>query len=124
MKRIIICAFIVVLLTILGIASYLYTQDAMEKTEAAIDSVSASFSENSELTGSLAKKLTAQWRENCGSYIFIFDRDHIMELTAVIARIEAYAEENDPEILVECRQAKELIRLYHIKEDFYLPNIF
>ncbi len=124
MKRIIICAFIVVILIILGIGSYAYTDNAMDETEEAVQQISESFG-NGELerTKELTKELSASWREKCDSYIFIIDKDHIMEMTAVISRIEAFAYDENSETLVECRSAADLIRLYRTKEKITLTNI-
>ncbi len=125
MKRIIICACIMVILIILGIVSYAYTDHAMDKTERAIDEISASFGEGDfDMTKSLSASLTREWLGFCDSYIFIFDKDHIMEMTQIIARIDAFAADENPEMLVECKAAHELIRLYRSKEEIRAVNIF
>lgn len=125
MKRIIICAFIMVLVIILGIGSYIYTDNAMDRTEKAVNGISQSFSEGRlEETKLLSAKLSDEWREQYKNYVFIFDKEHIMELTSIIARIDAYAKDDNPDILVECRTATELIKLYRAKEDITLGNIF
>lgn len=125
MKRIIICAFIIVLLLIIGIGSYIFTDNAMDETEAAVENIAESFGNGEfEKTKSLTSQLSQSWHNQCRNYVFIFDKDHIMELTAVIARIEAFAEDENPEMLVECKAAAELIRLYRSKEEINLINIF
>lgn len=125
MKRIVICAFIMIILIIFGIVSYAYTDNAMDETEQAVTDIANSFGEGDfERTKDLTRELSALWREKCRNYVFIFDKEHIMELTAVIARIEALAEDENPEMLVECRAGVELIRLYRSKEDITLGNIF
>ncbi len=125
MKRIIICAFIIVLLLIIGIGSYIFTDNAMDETEAAVENIAESFGNGEfEKTKSLTSQLSQSWHNQCRNYVFIFDKDHIMELTAVIARIEAFAEDENPEMLVECKAATELIRLYRSKEEINLINIF
>lgn len=114
-----------VILIILGIVSYAYTDNAMDEAEHAVEDIANSFSDGDfERTKSLTRELSATWRERCRSYVFIFDKDHIMELTAVIARIEAFAEDENPEMLVECKAGVELIRLYRAKEDITPVNIF
>lgn len=125
MKRIVICGFIMIILIILGIVSYAYTDNAMDETEHAVENIANSFSDGDfERTKSLTRELSAIWRKKCKNYVFIFDKDHIMELTAVIARIEAFAEDENPEVLVECKAGVELIRLYRAKEDITAVNIF
>lgn len=125
MKRIIICACIAVLLIIFAITSYAYTDAAMDETERAVSDIAESFGQGEfEKTKSLTASLTAEWLSFCDSYIFIFDKDHIMEMTQIIARIEAFAADENPETLVECRAAHELISLYRSKEEIRLTNIF
>lgn len=114
-----------VLLIILGIASFTYTDNAMDETEKAVEDIAESFGAGEfEKTKDLTRKLSEQWRGKYTTYVFIFDKDHIMELTAVIARIEAFADDENPETLVECRTARELIRLYRSKEEINIVNIF
>lgn len=124
MKRIIICAFILLILIALGIASYAYTNDAMDNTRREIEGISESFkSGNFERTKQLSYELSENWRYKYCNYLFIFDTDHIMELTSMIARIEAFADDENPEVLVECRAASELILLYRSKEKLAISNI-
>lgn len=114
-----------VLLIILGIGSYIFTADAMDKTEEAVSDISASFDKgNFEKTKTLCGQLSAQWRSYSKSYIFIFDKEHIMELTMAISKIEALANDENPEMLIECKTAIELIRLYKAKEKLTLGNVF
>ncbi len=125
MKRIIICAVIMIMLIVLGTASYIFTDSAMDKTEKAVSDISLTFGEGDfETAKSLSAVLSANWREYSKSYIFIFDKEHIMELTGAIAKIEALANDENPDILVECKTAAELIRLYRAKERVTLGNIF
>ncbi len=125
MKRIVICAFIMVVVIIIGAVSYAYTDNAMDKAEKAVDTIAQSFSEGDfERTLRLTQRFSSDWREQYKSYLFIFDKEHIMELTAIISRIEALAEDENSELLVECKAASELIRLYRAKEKVSLSNIF
>ena len=125
MKRIIICAFIMVMLIILGIASYVFTDTAMDRTEKAVSDISLTFEDgNFGETKTLSARLSADWRKYSRCYIFIFDKEHVMELTGAIAKIEAFANDENPEILVECKTAAELIRLYRAKERLTLGNVF
>ena len=124
MKRIVICAFILFMLVALGIASYIYTNDAMESTGDAIDQISDSFeSGDFGKTRSLSVSLSESWRKSDNNYLLIFDKEHIMELTMAIARIEALAEDENPDLLIECKSASELIRLYRSKEKLKIVNI-
>lgn len=125
MKRIIICAFIMVMLIILGIASYVFTDTAMDRTEKAVSDISLTFEDgNFGETKTLSARLSADWRKYSRCYIFIFDKEHVMELTGAIAKIEAFANDENPEILVECKTAAELIRLYRAKERVTWGNVF
>ena len=124
MKRIVICAFILLVLVALGIVSYIYTNNAMESTGDTIDRISTSFENGDfEKTRSLSTSLSENWRESYNNYLLIFDKEHIMELTMAIARIEALAEDENPDLLIECKSASELIRLYRSKEKLRIVNI-
>lgn len=114
-----------VMLIILGIASYVFTDTAMDKTEKAVSDISLTFEDgNFGETKTLSARLSADWRKYSRCYIFIFDKEHVMELTGAIAKIEAFANDENPEILVECKTAAELIRLYRAKERLTLGNVF
>lgn len=114
-----------VMLIILGIASYAFTDNAMDKTEKAVSDISLTFEEgNFEAAKSLCAALSANWREYSKCYIFIFDKEHIMELTMSISKIEAMANDENPDIISECKTAAELIRLYRAKEKLRLGNVF
>ena len=124
MKRIILCVFILLILIALGIASYTFTNDAMDSTRREIEGISESFkSGDFERTKKLSYELSENWRYKYCNYLLIFDTDHIMEFTSAIARIEAFAQDENPEVLVECRAASELILLYRSKEKLEISNI-
>ena len=66
MKRIIICAFIMILLIILGIASYICTDNTLNEAEQSVNDISRSFAEGDmELTKQLSHKLSEKWEEDC-----------------------------------------------------------
>lgn len=114
-----------VIIIILGIIGYAYTDNAMDKAEQTVSDISRSFGDGDfGGTKRLANNLSEEWRNKCESYIFLFDKDHIMELTSVITRIKAFAEDENPETLVECKVAEELIRLYRSKEKITVKNVF
>ena len=72
MKRIVICGFIMIILIILGIVSYAYTDNAMDETEHAVENIANSFSDGDfERTKSLTRELSAMWRKKCKNYVFI-----------------------------------------------------
>lgn len=124
MKRIVICVFILLLLIALGIASYAYTNSAMERTDRALEEITVSFKGGDfERTKSLTDKLSEDWRKNYSSYLFIFDKEHVMELTMAISRINIMAKEENPDLTTECYTAAELIRLYRSKEKLSILNI-
>ncbi len=125
MKRIIICAFIMVIVIILGIASYICTDNTLKQAEQTVGEISLSF-ENGDtaLTKNLSKKLAEEWKNDCGSYMFIVDKDYMIEISLAVARIGAFAEEENSEVLVECEALLGLMELCREKENIELHNIF
>ena len=125
MKRIIICAFIAVLLIILGIASYICTDGALSETEQTVNEISLSFGEGDmDAVKSLSQRLSQNWRKNYGSYLFIVDKDYIVEITLAISRIEALSKNGDEELLTECETIYGLLELCREKENIEVSNIF
>ncbi len=124
MKRIIICAFIMVVVIILGIASYICTDNTLNEAEQTVNDISLSFENGDmELTRTLSEKLSEEWEENCESYMFIIDKDYIVEITLAVSRIEAFARDENPEVLVECETVLGLMELCREKENIELRNI-
>lgn len=125
MKRIILCGFLMLVMIILGAGSLYYTDTSAKEAEDALEEVSLRFKKG-DAGG--AKSLTLDLRANWESYIenhfFTTDREHVMELTSIIARICALAEEEDPELTVECAVAKEMMSVYREKNSVTLKNIF
>ena len=124
MKRIIICAFIMVLLIILGIASYICTDNTLNEAEQTVNDISLSFGKGDmELTKELALTLSGEWEEDCENYMFIIDKDYMVEITLAVSRIEAFARDENPEVLVECETVLGLMELCREKENIELRNI-
>lgn len=124
MKRIIICAFIMVVVIILGIASYICTDNTLNEAEQTVNDISLSFEKGDmELTRQLSEKLSEEWEEDCESYMFIIDKDYIVEITLAVSRIEAFARDENPEVLVECETVLGLMELCREKENIELRNI-
>ena len=124
MKRIIICAFIMVVVIILGIASYICTDNTLNEAEQTVNDISLSFEKGDmELTRQLSEKLSEEWDEDCESYMFIIDKDYMVEITLAVSRIEAFARDENPEVLVECETVLGLMELCREKENIELRNI-
>ncbi len=124
MKRIIICAFIMVVVIILGIASYICTDNTLNEAEQTVNDISLSFEKGDmELTRQLSEKLSEEWEEDCESYMFIIDKDYMVEITLAVSRIEAFARDENPEVLVECETVLGLMELCREKENIELRNI-
>lgn len=125
MKRIIICAFIMVVLIILGIASYICTDSTLSEAEQTVNDISLSFgSGDMELTKQLSGELSEEWENHCENYMFIIDKDFMVEITMAVSRIETFARDENPEVLVECETVLELMELCREKENIELHNIF
>lgn len=124
MKRIIICAFIMILLIILGIASYICTDNTLNEAEQSVNDISRSFTDGDmELTKQLSHKLSEKWGEDCENYMFIINKDYVVEITLAVSRIEAFARDENPEVLVECETVLGLMELCREKENIELRNI-
>jgi len=124
MKRIIICAFIMILLIILGIASYICTDNTLNEAEQSVNDISRSFTDGDmELTKQLSHKLSEKWEEDCENYMFIINKDYVVEITLAVSRIEAFARDENPEVLVECETVLGLMELCREKENIELRNI-
>ncbi|MBO5378475.1 MAG: DUF4363 family protein [Ruminiclostridium sp.] len=124
MKRIIICAFIMILLIILGIASYICTDNTLNEAEQSVNDISRSFADGDmELTKQLSHKLSEKWEEDCENYMFIINKDYVVEITLAVSRIEAFARDENPEVLVECETVLGLMELCREKENIELRNI-
>ena len=124
MKRIIICAFIMILLIILGIASYICTDNTLNEAEQSVNDISRSFADGDmELTKQLSHKLSEKWEEECENYMFIINKDYVVEITLAVSRIEAFARDENPEVLVECETVLGLMELCREKENIELRNI-
>ena len=125
MKRIIICAFIMIVVIIVGIASYICTDNTLNEAEKTVNDISLSFEKGDmELTRQLSQKLSEEWEEDCENYMFIIDKDYMVEITLSVSRIEAFVRDESPEVLVECETVTGLMELCREKENIELRNIF
>lgn len=125
MKRFVICGFIVLVLVILGAGSLYYTETTTREAEDTIEEISLSFGRGEfDQTKSLSRKLSADWEKYNQNHFFMTDKEHVMELSSVIARVHALAEEEDPDLTVECAVARELMASYRIKNTINWSNIF
>ena len=125
MKRIIICAFIMVVLIIVGIACYICTDNTLNEAEKTVNDISLSFEKGDmELTRRLSRSLSEEWEGDCENYMFIIDKDYMVEITLAVSRIEAFARDENPEVMVECETVLGLMELCREKENIELRNIF
>lgn len=124
MKRIIICAFIMLVVIIVGIASYICTDNTLSEAEQAVNDIQLSFEKGDmELARTLSEKLSEEWEEDCESYMFIIDKDYMVEITLAVSRIKAFACDEKPEVLVECETVLGLMELCREKENIEIRNI-
>lgn len=125
MKRIILCGFLVLAMIVLGAGSLYYTDTTARKAEETLEEVSLRLKENDAAGAkSLTLDLRADWENYIETHFFATDHEHDMELTSIIVRICALAEEKDPDLTVECAVAKELMSIYRKKNSVTLGNIF
>lgn len=113
-----------ILLIILGIASYICTDNTLNEAERSVNDISRSFADGDmELTKRLSHKLSEKWEEDCENYMFIINKDYVVEITLAVSRIEAFARDESPEVLVECETVLGLMELCREKENIELRNI-
>ncbi len=125
MKRIVICLFIIAALIVLGAASFYYTDSVTGSAAHTIDEIAGSFETGDfEQARSLTMTLSQRWGEYVKNDIFIVDKDHIMEITAMIARLQALAEEKSEDLPEECAAARQMILFYREKNYPTWNNIF
>ena len=55
--------------------------------------------------------------------MFIINKDYVVEITLAVSRIEAFARDESPEVLVECETVLGLMELCREKENIELRNI-
>ncbi|MCM1419230.1 MAG: DUF4363 family protein [Bacteroides sp.] len=125
MKRIIICGIIMLALVVLGAASLYYTDTSAKEAEGTLEEIDLRFREG-DLDGArgLARELSADWERYIENHFFMTDKEHVMELSSMIARIRALADEGDEELTVECAVARELMTSYRLKNAVGWNNIF
>ena len=70
-----------------------------------------------------AEKADESWQEFMSKHVFITDKEHLLEITATIVKIQALATAEDEELLTECDVARRLIELYRDKQQPDLLNI-
>lgn len=125
MKRIVICALIMLVLVAVGIASLFYTESVVDEAVRSVDEISASFEDGDfERARKLTQSLSEEWENYYQGHIFMVDKDHAMEITMAIGRICSMSEQEDDDLPTECGATAELIRLYGRKHNITLENIF
>lgn len=125
MKRIVICALIMLALVAVGIVSLFYTESVVDEAARNVDEISASFEDGDfERARKLTRTLSEEWENYYQEHIFMVDKDHAMEITMAIGRIYSMSEQEDDDLPTECGAAAELIRLYGRKHNITLENIF
>lgn len=125
MKRIVICAFIMLALVAVGIVSLFYTESVVDEAAKNVDEISVSFEEGDfEGAKRLTQTLSDKWENYYQRHIFMVDKDHAMEITMAIGRICSMAEQEDDDLPTECAAASQLIRLYGRKHNITPENIF
>lgn len=124
MKRIIICAVIMLSLIAIGIVSLFYTDMVADEAASTVNEISASFDNGDfDRVRELSAELNDNWQDYYQGHIFMVDKEHALEITMAIARIQSMAMREDEELPTECGTTSELIRLYRRKHNISLENI-
>ena len=124
MKRVILCVCIIFMLLIVGVGSCIYIENTSEKVVNALYLAEDKFSAG-DLKGAKIAAETADdnWQDFMSKHIFVTDKEHLLEITAIMVKIQALAAAEDDELLTECDVARRLIELYRDKQSPDLLNI-
>lgn len=120
MRRIFLCLAIIAALAAFSVYGTLYVGGISERIIEGLDEVCGAEGEEAV---SAARETDRLWNEFYEKHIFITDKEHAMEITALLARIAALAEEGSDELTAECRTAKKLVQLFCEKQKPELMNV-
>ncbi len=124
MKRIIVCIALTVIIFAGGTAGLFYSCGVSDRIAANLDEVNRLYlSGDSEGAAAAAARVSDDWTKFKSLNILSVDKDHILEISMSITRIESLLERNDEEALTECAVAKELIEGYRNKNVPSILNI-
>lgn len=124
MKRVILCLALTVAVFSMAVWSYLSICGISDEIIPDISSVS-SYAQSNNYSASLifAEKANARWKEFLSGHIFVTDKEHIMEITTALTRIESLARQENEEVVTECDVVKRLIEVYLEKQEPDILNI-
>lgn len=125
MKRIIICCILAAVILAVGITSLVYTVKTGDYIMENLRQVSECFEkEDMEGAKAAAKKVSDCWRGFRRLHILITDNDHALEITMAAERIERLLEQEDDEVMIECRVMEILVEDYCGEQEIRAGNIF
>ncbi len=111
MKRIIISAVILVILTAVSTAAALYVSKVTTEISDKIHEVETLYS-NGEKCDEQARELQEMWDDFTDFTVLISDTGSALEITSSIAEIVSFAQDEDDELYASCDRAQAQIRLF------------
>lgn len=111
-------------LLVIGVGSYIYIEKTSENVVSTLYDTENCFSSgNLEGARLAAKEADNSWHNFISKHIFITDKEHLLEITSILTKIQALAKAEDEELLTECDVARRLIELYRDKQTPDILNI-
>lgn len=121
MRRIVVCSILALAILGLGIWSVIYTARFSDRLLEEVGEVSYAFEQGDIEAARLAySRARESWEGFRELHLLVFDQEHALEITMCMARIGSFLEQQEDDLLTECAQAAELIRVYRQEQ---LPDI-
>ena len=125
MRRIVICSVLALVILAAGIWGVIYTTGFSGKLLADVETVADSFEQGDiEAAKQAYSQAKQSWESFRNFHILVTDQEHALEITMCIARIESLLRQEDEELLTECAQAAELIKVFRREQIPNPANIF
>ncbi|MCH5204101.1 MAG: DUF4363 family protein [Oscillospiraceae bacterium] len=122
MKRIVISAVILAVMSVGCFYSVKVSSDFTDKLISQIHEIEESYEKNDlETAKNTAKQLNDEWRRFVDFSILINDLGHAIEITSSLAEIQSFAEDGDDEIYAACDRAKAQIDMFR---DMQMPTLW
>lgn len=124
MRRIAICSVLALVILAAGIWGVLYTEAFSSRLLTHIEAVEENFEQgNIEAAKQAYSHVKESWDSFRNFHILVSDQEHALEITMCIARMESLLEQEEDDLLTECRTAAELITVYSREQIPNLTNI-
>ena len=125
MRRFYISIFLVVMMIILAVGCYFYTQNVAESVSEKLYAVQEAFEKGDRNRVRLMSDAACtEWKDYCRCQVIITDNNAVTEITSALTHMEAMLENGDDGFINECLAAISLTELYRRQQSLDLCNIF